>query len=80
MRTKTQKWGNSLALRIPRAFAREVHLVQDAPVELSVEDGRIVIVPVSDEQITLEKLLARVTEQNIHGEIDCGPAVGIEEW
>jgi antitoxin MazE len=80
MRTKTQKWGNSLALRIPRAFAREARLVQDAPVEMSLQDGCIVIVPVKDERITLAKLLAGVTEQNIHREADFGPSVGNEEW
>lgn len=80
MRTKAQKWGNSLALRIPRAFAREAHLVQDTPVEMSLDGGRIVIVPVQEEEITLEKLLARVSRQNIHGETDFGPAVGNEEW
>ena len=80
MRTKTQKWGNSLAVRIPSAFAREARLVQDAPVEMSLQDGRIVIVPVKDERITLAKLLAGVTEQNIHREADFGPSVGNEEW
>lgn len=80
MRTKTQKWGNSLALRIPRAFAREARLTQDAPVEMSMEGGRIVIVPVKDDEITLAKLLAGVTEQNIHREVAFGPAVGNEEW
>jgi antitoxin MazE len=79
MRTKTQKWGNSLALRIPRVFAREARLAQDAPVEMTMEGGRIVIVPVKDE-ITLTKLLAGVTEQNIHREVGFGPAVGNEEW
>jgi antitoxin MazE len=80
MRTKTQKWGNSLALRIPRAFAREVHLSQDTPVEMSVQDGRIVIVPVRDEKNTLAALLSGVTDRNIHRETDFGPAVGNEEW
>jgi antitoxin MazE len=47
---------------------------------MSVEGGRIVIVPVKDDEITLTKLLAGVTEQNIHGEVDFGPALGNEEW
>jgi antitoxin MazE len=80
MRTKAQKWGNSLALRIPRAFAREARLTQDAPVEMTMESGRIIVVPVAVEEVNLEKLLAGVTERNIHRETDLGPAVGNEAW
>lgn len=80
MRTKTQKWGNSLALRIPRAFAREARLTQDAPVEMTMESGRIIVVPVAAEEISLDRLLAGVTERNIHRETDFGPAAGNEAW
>ena len=45
MTTKIQQWGNSLALRIPRSLARDIHLAKGAPVDLSVKGGRLVIKP-----------------------------------
>ena len=80
MRTRVQKWGNSLALRIPKAFATEIGLQRNSPVEVSLVNGQLVIVPVVEPVLTLEYLLAQVTEHNLHGEIDTGPAVGKEVW
>lgn len=80
MKTRVRKWGNSLALRIPRSFADEAGLREDAPVELSVVEGRLVIQPVAQEPLTLDELLRGVTEENLHGEWDTGPAVGREIW
>ena len=80
MRTRVQKWGNSLALRIPKAFATEIGLQRNSPVEVSLVDGQLVIVPVVEPVFTLEHLLAQVTEDNLHGEIETGPAVGKEVW
>jgi antitoxin MazE len=79
MKTHIQKWGNSLALRIPRPFAAEVKLEQDTLVELSVSDGRLVITPVQP-ACTLDQLLAGVTDENVHAEQDFGAAVGREIW
>lgn len=80
MRTPVQKWGNSLALRIPRAFAAELGIEKDALVELSLEDGRLVVTPLREPELRLEELLARVTDENRHSEWDTGPAVGNEAW
>ena len=80
MKTRVQKWGNSLALRIPRSFAAEVRLAEDSPVELSLENGKLVIQPLAQPQPTLEELLKGVTAENLHGEWDTGPAVGKEIW
>jgi antitoxin MazE len=77
MKARIQKWGNSLALRIPKAFAAEAHLQVDTVVELSLVDGKLIMVPAGP---TLEDLLAAVTEDNIHREVDTGPAVGNEAW
>ena len=79
MKTRIQKWGNSLALRIPKSFAAEAHLKQDSQVEVSLVDGRIVVFPV-ESVLTLEHLLAGITEQNLHCEVDVGPATGTETW
>ncbi len=46
MKTRIQKWGNSLALRIPKSFAEEAGLREDAAVELSLAEGRLVVQPI----------------------------------
>jgi antitoxin MazE len=79
MQTRIQKWGNSLALRIPRAFAAETHLEQDTLVEITLQDGRIVVAPVAA-SFTLEQLLAQVTPENVHTEQEIGVSVGNEAW
>jgi antitoxin MazE len=80
MLTKVQKWGNSLALRIPKAFALDAQLDNDSVVEISLVDGQIVIKPVQAPVWTLEKLLAGVNSENTHGETDTGEAIGNEAW
>ncbi len=80
MRTKVQKWGNSLALRIPKTFALDAQLENDSVVEISLVDGQIVIKPVSTPAWTLEQLLAGVTSGNLHHETDSGDAEGNEVW
>ncbi|MBL7184659.1 MAG: AbrB/MazE/SpoVT family DNA-binding domain-containing protein [Anaerolineae bacterium] len=80
MRTQVKKWGNSLALRIPKPFATEIGLQRDSPVEVSLVNGHLVIAPVVEPTLTLEHLLAQVTEDSLHGEIETGPAVGREVW
>jgi len=80
MLTKIQKWGNSLALRIPKAFALDAQLENDSFVEISLVDGQIIITPVVTPIWTLEELLAGINKNNIHDEIDTGFAVGNEVW
>jgi len=80
MLAKVQKWGNSLARRIPKAFAVDAQIDSDSLVEISLVEGTIVITPVSDTEWTLDELLAGVSDDNIHGEVDTGAAVGVEAW
>jgi len=80
MRTKVQKWGNSLALRIPKAFALDTQLENNSVVEVSLVEGQIVIKPISPRRWSLDQLLSGVTSDNIHREIDTGIAVGDEVW
>jgi antitoxin MazE len=80
MKTRVQKWGNSLALRIPKSFATEVGLDNDSSVEVHLEEGRLVVEPLQEPRVTLKKLLAQVTEDNVHHEIDTGVAAGKEVW
>ena len=78
MKARVQKWGNSLALRIPKSFAAEAGLRENAPVELSLVEGKVVVQSVSPEPLTLDELLRGVTDDNLHEEWDTGPAVGRE--
>ena len=80
MKTRIQKWGNSLALRIPKSFAAEAHLLQDSEVDLSLVEGRLVVEASPKATWTLEQLLKQVTEENKHGEMPTGDAVGAEAW
>jgi len=78
MRARVQKWGNSLAVRIPKSFASEVKLRQDALVEISLVDGKLMVAPVEESSFTLAQLLAGITKKNLHREIETGGAVGNE--
>ena len=80
MKTRVQKWGNSLALRIPAAFAKNFNVTKGSAVELSLEDGKLVITLVEKPAYTLKQLLAGVSKKNLHGEVDMGPSVGKEIW
>ena len=80
MKTKVQKWGNSLALRIPKSFAAETSLEPDTEVDLSLVQGKLVVTPIVESDYSLEALLEGVTEENIHAEVDTGASVGNEVW
>jgi antitoxin MazE len=80
MRVRVQRWGNSLALRIPKSFATETALNSGAEVDLSLEKGRLVITPLAEPTYDLSELLAKITPENLHSEADTGPSVGNEAW
>ncbi len=77
MQTIVQKWGNSLGIRIPSHYVKEFNLKNGASVDIIERNGTIVIVP---PKITLDSLLSRVSEKNIHEPIETGVSVGSEEW
>ena len=80
MKTQIQKWGNSLAVRIPTAFASDLGLDQGSTIELALEDGCLVLKPTATPAYQLSSLLSRVTEDNLHGEYDFGGPAGREQW
>jgi len=80
MLTKVQKWGNSLALRIPKAFALDAQIINNSFVEMSILEGQIIIKPIPVADFTLDELLAGINDDNIHHEVDTGFAVGNEVW
>lgn len=79
MQTTVQKWGNSLAIRIPGAFSRETGLKAGLPVDISLENETIVIKPIRKKYV-LKELLDEVHESNLHGEIYTGDPKGREIW
>lgn len=80
MRTQIKKWGNSLALRIPKLFAIDANLKINKVVDISIDKGSIIITPIDEKEYSLEKLLEGVTKNNLHEEFDTGAPVGKEIW
>ncbi len=80
MRVAVSKWGNSLALRIPKALATGSRIKQGSVVEVSVLRGKLVVAPVAEREFVLRELLKRVTARNRHGEIITGRPAGREAW
>ncbi len=80
MQTKIKKWGNSLALRIPKSFALDANLRLNELVDLSIDKERIIITPIAEKEYSLDELLKGVSEDNLHGEFDTGVTVGKESW
>jgi len=79
MKAKLQKWGNSLAVRIPKAVALKTNLTEGSHVQISSKKGQIVIEPAS-KSYDLKKLLAKIKPDNLHSETETGDAVGNEVW
>ena len=80
MKTRVQKWGNSLGLRIPKSFAEEIGVEPGSEVDLSVQDGELIARPRRRPRYALESLLRGVTARNLHKEIEAGEPVGKESW
>ena len=78
MRTQVQKWGNSLAVRIPKSYASESRIEEGSVVRISVEGGAIVLSP--ENEFRLKDLLDGVSRKNIRREIRTGRAIGKEVW
>ncbi|QGM93451.1 PbsX family transcriptional regulator [Methylocystis rosea] len=78
MRATIRKWGNSAAVRMSAAVMEEARLQIDQPVDVRVEEGRVVIEPLVAREFTLDALLAGVTRDNLHEEEDFGAPVGRE--
>jgi antitoxin MazE len=76
---RVSRWGNSLAVRIPRTMADQAHLEEGQEVEVTMVDGYLTIRP-QPRAYTLDELLAKVTLENRHDEVDWGKPEGDEIW
>lgn len=75
-----QKWGNSLGVRIPKPLAQDASLKEGVAIEMSVQDGRLILEAQKPQRYQLDTLLKSVNSKNIHKEIAVGNPVGRETW
>jgi len=80
MHVRVQKWGNSLAVRIPKPLAEDAEVKEGTVLNLAVSEGKVVATPVEKKKQSLKQLLAKITRKNLHAEVDCGSSVGREIW
>lgn len=80
MQVRVQQWGHSLALRIPKTYAQDIKIRKGSVVDILETEGKLVIKPVEEQEPSLKQLLAEVTMENIHHEVDTGAPVGNEAW
>ena len=78
-RTQLVSWGNSHALRVPKAMLDELQIREGDEVEMIVQDGQLTVKPVNT-KLTLESLVEGITPENRHKEIDWGKPAGGEVW
>ena len=79
MEVRVQKWGNSLAVRLPKPVALDARLEEGSVVDVRVIEGKLVAEPVGP-KYSLADLLRAVKKSNLHGETDTGSPVGGETW
>ena len=75
---KIQRWGNSLAVRIPAKVARSARLFEGQPVVVAVQDAGIAVKPVGTPRLTLAQKLARFDPKKHRGELMATGRTGAE--
>lgn len=80
MKTKVQKWGNSLAVRIPKIYAGEADVHSGDDIDIAIHEGKIIITPLKARKYELKALLSGITKKNLHTEVDTGSPLGVEIW
>lgn len=80
MLAKIQKWGNSLALRIPSSMAKQLRIHQNTFVEIIEKGDKIIVEPIKKPRYNLQEMLSQINEENLHQEQSFGDSVGKEVW
>jgi len=83
MKTEFVKWGNSLALRVPSTFAKELGASEGKRAEMTIEEGALVVKVAKSRRrrrYRLEELIVGITQESYYREIDWGDPVGNEVW
>jgi len=79
MKATIQKWGNSLAVRIPKSITKDLMVSEGSNIDIMIEDGNIILSP-RGKEYSLKVLLNNITIENIHSEISTGDQTGGEIW
>jgi antitoxin MazE len=74
------KWGNSLAVRLPKVFTEALQWDENTEVVPSIVDGKLILEIVHDTEYQLDDLVARISAENMHQETDTGGIIGNEVW
>ncbi len=80
MNSAIRKWGNSIAVRLPKVVAEEVSLRSGSPVTIEARDGRVLVTPVRKPAYRLASLVRGITKTNRHRPLDMGRPRGDEAW
>ncbi len=80
METTIQKWGNSLAVRLPKSVTQKLALCAGRRVRVYEEGKEVIIAPARKAEKSLKELLAMITPENLHAETDWGRPLGREIW
>ena len=78
--TQVSKWGNSLAVRIPRGIAKEARLAEGDRLTLNLATDGSIVLRSTRRKYELGQLVSRITAKNRHSETDWGPPAGQESW
>jgi antitoxin MazE len=78
MQTEIKKWGNSAVVRLPATLLKQLNITVGSPITIIAENDTILITPASP-KLKLADLLAGITSENLHSEMDWGQPVGKEE-
>ena len=80
METTIKKWGNSLAVRLPKHVVEKLKLREGSRVEVREQKKEVIISPAVKARLTLKEKIKLITPENSHEEIDWGPPQGKEVW
>jgi antitoxin MazE len=78
-RVALAKWGNNLALRLPKSMVRALGVAEGSEVDIEVSEGALLARPACP-RAKLDDLVARITKKNRHAATDWGQSVGHEVW
>ncbi len=79
MKVKIQKWGNSLAIRIPSSYAKDAGITNGTVADIKVYNESLVVKPIK-KHYKLDELLRGIRRSNLHSETDSGASTGNESW
>jgi antitoxin MazE len=75
-----KRWGNSLALRIPKAILTQLGIKEDDELKMNITDNSLVLTPIIKKEYSLSEMLSQISDDNLHDEADFGQPAGNEVW